>query len=45
VEAVAADQGFETIGNKPEEFGEVIRRDMAKWGKLIRSLGASAMAQ
>ena len=45
VKAVAADQGFETIGNKPEEFGEVIRGDMAKWGKLIRSLGASAMAQ
>jgi hypothetical protein len=31
--------GFEAIGNKPDEFGDVIRRDMAKWDKVIRALG------
>ena len=40
VRAYGLDQGFQTIGNKPDEFAEVIRRDMEKWGKLIRSLPA-----
>jgi tripartite-type tricarboxylate transporter receptor subunit TctC len=42
VKAFAAKMGFEAIGNKPEEFAEVIRRDMQKWGKLIRSLPSAA---
>jgi tripartite-type tricarboxylate transporter receptor subunit TctC len=43
VKAYGMEQGFQTIGNKPEEFAEIIRRDMEKWGKLMRSLpGASA---
>ena len=37
----AAEMGFQTIGNKPDEFAEVIRRDMQKWGKLLRSLPAA----
>ncbi len=32
------DLGFSTIANTPREFAEVIQRDMARWGKLIRSL-------
>ena len=32
------DLGFNAVGNTPAEFGEVIRNDMARWGKLIRSL-------
>jgi tripartite-type tricarboxylate transporter receptor subunit TctC len=39
VKAHGAQQGFETIGNKPEDFAEVIRRDMQKWSKVIRGLG------
>ncbi len=31
-------EGFEVIGNKPDEFSQVIQRDMQKWGALIRSL-------
>jgi tripartite-type tricarboxylate transporter receptor subunit TctC len=44
VKALAADMGFETIGNKPEEFAEVIRLDMQKWGKLLRNLGPAQSA-
>jgi tripartite-type tricarboxylate transporter receptor subunit TctC len=32
------DTGFTAVGNTPAEFSEVIRHDMARWGKLIRSL-------
>jgi tripartite-type tricarboxylate transporter receptor subunit TctC len=32
------DMGFAVVGNTPAQFGEVIRSDMARWGKLIRSL-------
>ena len=32
------DLGFNAVGNTPAEFAEVIRNDMARWGKLIRSL-------
>ena len=28
--------GFNIIGNSPEQFGEIIRSDAAKWGKVIR---------
>jgi tripartite-type tricarboxylate transporter receptor subunit TctC len=45
VKTYAAEMGFEAIGNKPDEFGDVIRRDMAKWGKVIRALGNSAVTQ
>ena len=30
--------GISTIANSPREFSDVIRSDMARWGKLIRSL-------
>ena len=45
VRAVVTGSGFEVIGNKPDEFAQVIQRDMQKWGKLIRALGAGAAAK
>ena len=32
------DLGFNAVGNTPAEFSDVIRNDMARWGKLIRNL-------
>jgi tripartite-type tricarboxylate transporter receptor subunit TctC len=32
------DLGISTIASTPREFSEVIRNDMARWGKLIRGL-------
>ena len=32
------DTGFTVVGNTPAEFADVIHTDMARWGKLIRSL-------
>jgi tripartite-type tricarboxylate transporter receptor subunit TctC len=34
-----ADQGFETVGNSPEEFGASIKSEIAKWGKVIGDAG------
>jgi tripartite-type tricarboxylate transporter receptor subunit TctC len=31
--------GAEPVGNSPEEFAAVIRRDLAKWGKVIKDAG------
>jgi tripartite-type tricarboxylate transporter receptor subunit TctC len=30
------EQGFEPVGNSPEEFGAYIKSEIAKWGKVIR---------
>lgn len=32
--------GIETVGSSPEEFAATIKSDMAKWGKLIKEVGA-----
>jgi tripartite-type tricarboxylate transporter receptor subunit TctC len=32
-------EGAEPVGNTPEQFGEFIRSEIAKWGKVIRSAG------
>jgi tripartite-type tricarboxylate transporter receptor subunit TctC len=32
------DLGISTVANTPREFSDVIRNDMARWGKLIKSL-------
>ena len=32
--------GFAGIANKPEEFGEAIRKEMEKWERIIRSIDA-----
>ncbi|HTE15862.1 MAG TPA: tripartite tricarboxylate transporter substrate binding protein [Burkholderiales bacterium] len=33
------DIGFSGVGNTPAEFSDVIRNDMARWGKLMQNLG------
>lgn len=33
--------GAEVVGNTPEEFGSYIRSEAAKWGKVIKTSGAS----
>jgi tripartite-type tricarboxylate transporter receptor subunit TctC len=32
-------EGAEPAGNSPEEFGEFIKSEIAKWGKVIRAAG------
>ena len=32
-------QGFVTVADTPEEFGQFLRQDMAKWAALLKSLG------
>ena len=32
--------GFELVGNTPEEFAEIIRTEIVKWGDIIRATGA-----
>jgi tripartite-type tricarboxylate transporter receptor subunit TctC len=34
--------GFETVGNSPSEFQAFIRREVEKWGKIVKSLNISA---
>jgi tripartite-type tricarboxylate transporter receptor subunit TctC len=33
-------QGADPVGNTPEEFGEYMRAETAKWAKIVRSTGA-----
>jgi tripartite-type tricarboxylate transporter receptor subunit TctC len=35
-------QGVEPLGSTPEQFGEHIREQMAKWGKVVRDAGVKA---
>ena len=39
MQAETAAQGVEAIGNSPAEFDRVIRADMQKWAKLLKSAG------
>ncbi len=32
-------EAIETIGSTPEEFGEYVKTELVKWGKLVRSSG------
>ena len=34
--------GFEPVGNTPEEFGEFVRADIARWAKVVKASGAEA---
>ena len=38
IRKLVMDLGISTIASSPREFSDVIRSDMARWGKLIRSL-------
>jgi tripartite-type tricarboxylate transporter receptor subunit TctC len=31
--------GGETVGNSPEDFANIIRSDLAKWGELVKQAG------
>ena len=33
-------QGSEPVGNSPAEFADVIAREIAEWGKIVKALGA-----
>ena len=35
-------EGAEPVGNTPEEFGEFIKSEITKWGKVIRAAGLRA---
>jgi tripartite-type tricarboxylate transporter receptor subunit TctC len=35
-------EGAEPVGNSPEQFGEFIKAEIAKWGKVIRTAGLRA---
>lgn len=35
-------EGAEPVGDTPEEFGAIIKSDIAKWGKVIRAAGLRA---
>ncbi len=35
----SADQGAEMVGSTPEEFSAFIKKDIAKWEKVIREAG------
>ncbi|AEG92482.1 Bug family tripartite tricarboxylate transporter substrate binding protein [Ramlibacter tataouinensis] len=34
------DQGAEVAGSTPEQFGKLIRDDIARWGKIVKESGA-----
>lgn len=41
VKSLYASHGADPVGNTPEEFAAVLRTDMAKWAKVVRSAGLS----
>jgi tripartite-type tricarboxylate transporter receptor subunit TctC len=42
VKNVFTSEGAEPVGNKPEQFGDIIRNETAKWAKVIRAAGIRA---
>ena len=36
------DQGAEPVGNTPEEFGKLLREEVARWAEVVRVSGAKA---
>ena len=40
--AIFMNEGAEPVGNKPEEFGAIIKSEIAKWGKVIQAAGIKA---
>ena len=37
-----ANEGAEVVGNTPEQFGAILKSDIAKWAKVIRASGIKA---
>ncbi|MBI3043866.1 MAG: tripartite tricarboxylate transporter substrate binding protein [Betaproteobacteria bacterium] len=42
VRRMLSNQGFEPVGNTPEQFSTYIRAEMEKWGKVIKEAGIRA---
>lgn len=42
VKSIFVNEGAEPVGNKPEEFGAIIRNETAKWAKVIQAAGIRA---
>ena len=38
-----ANEGFEPVGGSPEQFRDVLRRDVAKWKKVVSAANVKAM--
>ena len=34
--------GTEAVGNTPEQFAAIIKREISKWGKVIKDAGVRA---
>ena len=39
---VLAQEGAEPVGNRPEEFGRMIREETVKWAKVIKAANITA---
>ena len=39
------ERGYTVIGSPPEQFGENIRSEIAKWAKVIKTAGIKVEAQ
>ena len=37
-----AEQGAEPVGNTPEEFGRILREEVARWAEVVKISGATA---
>ncbi len=37
-----AGQGTDIVGNTPEQFGAYVRREVVRWGEVVRASGATA---
>jgi len=42
VKAALAQEGAEPVGNRPEEFGKMIREETVKWAKVIKAANITA---
>jgi tripartite-type tricarboxylate transporter receptor subunit TctC len=42
VRAKLAQQGAEPLGSSPEEYGAYIRKEIDRWGKVVKQSGVTA---
>jgi tripartite-type tricarboxylate transporter receptor subunit TctC len=36
------EQGADPVGNSPEEFGKLLREEVARWAEIVKLSGAKA---
>lgn len=36
------ESGAEPVGNSPEAFAEIVKREIARWGKVVQAAGVRA---